>query len=159
MKKTTILILSLFVLCFSFLSGAEDVEKNKPSVSQDQKTKKIAAGPHYWRDGFARLFLGKDYRKLWTLPIETEYLDLKNEAGGLIPVMTVGGQQTMGLALKGADGRSYTFRGIDKDPSAVLPPLLVGTIADRMVQDQMSSAQPAGPMVAETLMRAAGILM
>ncbi|MFC2161361.1 hypothetical protein ACFLRX_06895, partial [Acidobacteriota bacterium] len=55
-------------------------------------------------------------------------------------------------------GRSFTFRGIDKDPSEVLPPELQGTIADRAVQDQMSSAQPAGPLVAEVLMNAAGIL-
>ncbi len=158
MKKTTILFLSLLVLSFSFLFGAEDTTKNKSKVSQDQKTKKIAAGPHYWRTGFAKFFLGKDYRNLWTLPIELEILDLKNEAGGLSPVMTVGGQQTKGLALKGADGRSYTFRGIDKDPSEILAPELQGTIADRAIQDQMSSAQPAGPLVAEVLMNAAGIL-
>jgi len=158
MKKTTLLILSLFVLSISFLSGAEDSEKNKSSISQNQKSKKIAAGPQYWRGGLARFFLGNDYRKLWVLPIELEYLDLKNEAGGLSPMMTIGGQQTKDLALKGADGRSFTFRGIDKDPSALLPPLLEGTIADRMVQDQMSSVQPSGPLAAETLMRAAGIL-
>ena len=158
MKKTTILILTLFVLSFSFLFGADDTDKEKKNGLQDPKTKKMAAGPHYLKGGLHGLFLGKDYRKLWAMPIDVEYLDLTNVAGGLSPVMTVGGQQTMGLALKGANGRSYTFREIDKDPSAILNPLLKGTIADKILQDQMSSAQPAGPLVADTLMRAAGIL-
>ena len=158
MKKTTILIFTLFVLFFSFLFGAEDTDKDRQNGLQDQKTKKIAVGPHYWKGGLHRLFLGKDYRKLWAQPIEVEILNLENEAGGLSPVMTVGGQQTMGLALKGADGRSYTFREIDKDPSAILSPLLEGTIADRIMQDQMSSAQPAGALVADALMKATGIL-
>lgn len=84
MKKSAILTLTLFVLFFSFLSGSEDIDKEKKNGLQDPKTKKMAAGPHYLRGGFARFLLGKDYRKLWTMPIEVEYLDLKNEAGGPI---------------------------------------------------------------------------
>jgi len=63
---------------------------------------------------FKRFLLGTDYRKLWTAPLEAEVLDLGSFAGGLTPVMRVGGQQSKGLALKGADGRDYTFRGVDK---------------------------------------------
>jgi hypothetical protein len=85
-------------------------------------------------------------------------LNLNTEAGGLTPVRTVGGHQTKGLALKGADGRAYTFRGLDKDPTTVLPPFLVGTIANRIVQDQISSAHPAGPLIAGPIMDAAGVL-
>ena len=128
------------------------------SSRENRDSTRIAASTHYWKGALHRLFLGSDYRKLWTLPIDVEILDLHGTAGGLSPVMRVGGQQTKGLALKGADGRAFTFRGIDKDPSSVLPPMLEGTIADRVVQDQMSSAQPAGPLVAEILMKAAGIL-
>lgn len=111
MKKSAILTLTLFVLFFSFLSGSEDIDREKQNGLQDPKTKKMAAGPHYWRGGFARFLLGKDYRKLWALPIEVEYLDLKNEAGGLSPLMTVGGQQTKGLALKGSGWALLHFPG------------------------------------------------
>jgi len=123
-----------------------------------KKTKQVAAGKRYRAGGLHRLLLGNDYRQLWTETIEAELLNLKTEAGGLTPVRTVGGHQTKGLALKGADGRAYTFRGVDKDPTAVLPPFLVGTIADRVVQDQISSAHPAGPLVAGPIMEAAGVL-
>ncbi len=123
-----------------------------------EKTKLVAAGERYRASGLHRFLLGNNYRRLWTEPIEAELLNLNTEAGGLTPVKTVGGHQTKGLALKGADGRAYTFRGVDKDPTAVLPPFLVGTIADRVVQDQISSAHPAGPLIAGPIMEAAGVL-
>jgi len=145
MKKIFACILAVLIFGSALLSEA------------GQSTQRQAAGERYWKGAIHRFFLGRDYRKLWRLPIEVEVLDLKKEAGGLTPVMIVGGHQTMGLALKGADGRSYTFRGIDKDPSAALPPMLVGTVADRVAQDQISSAQPGGPLVAEVLMKAAGV--
>src|SRR5437899_1451740 len=99
----------------------------------------VAAGAHYRAGGVHRFFLGDDYRDLWTMPIRVEVLDLRAYAGGLKPAFRVGGQETKGLAMKGADGRDYTFRGIDKDPSGVLPADLQGTIAERIVQDQISS--------------------
>ena len=118
----------------------------------------VAAGTHYKAGGLHRLFLGDDYRDLWTMPIRVEVLDLRTYAGGLKPAFRVGGQETKGLALKGADGRDYTFRGIDKDPSGVLPPDLQGTIAERIVQDQIASAQPAAPVIVAPLLEAAGVL-
>jgi hypothetical protein len=158
MRKISVLILTLSLFSTFLLFGSEEGKNNDPALVGQKKMTRMAAGEQYWKGSLHRLFLGKDYRKLWIQPIEVEFLDLQNEAGGLTPVMAVGGQQTMGLALRGADGRSFTFRGIDKDPSAVLPPILEGTIADRVVQDQMSSAQPAGPLLAEILMKAAGVL-
>src|SRR5207249_10042128 len=117
-----------------------------------------AAGAHYRAGSLHRFLLGDDYRDLWTMPIRVEVLDLHDYAGGLKPAFRVGGQETKGLAMKGADGRDYTFRGIDKDPSGVLPPDLQGTIAERIVQDQIASGQPAGPVVVAPLLEAAGVL-
>jgi hypothetical protein len=141
------------------ISAGKNVNINvQMQPSSKKKTKRIAANTQYRAGVLTRFLLGNDYRRLWIEPIETEVLDLQTEAGGLAPVMRVGGQQTKGLALKGENGRAYTFRGVDKDPSAVLPPFLVGTIADRVVQDQISSAYPAGPLVAGPIMDAVGIL-
>ena len=122
------------------------------------KTVVVAAGTHYKAGGLHRFFLGDDYRDLWTTPIRVEVLDLGTYAGGLKPAFRVGGQETKGLAMKGADGRDYTFRGLDKDPSGILPPDLQGTIAERIVQDQIASAQPAGPVIVAPLLEAAGVL-
>ena len=84
-------------------------------------------------------------------------LDLKTEAGGLTPVRQVGRNQTAGLALSGGDGKSYTFRGIDKDPTAVLPDELLGTPIVDLAQDQISSNFPAADVAAGPIGRAAGL--
>jgi hypothetical protein len=121
------------------------------------ETRPAVAGKEYDAGGFHRWLFGKDYRDLWIAPIDTEVLDLGAFAGGLRPVMRVGGQQSKGLALKGADGRDYTFRGVDKDPSGILPEDLQDTVIEEIVQDQISAAHPAGALVAEELSRAVGI--
>ena len=118
----------------------------------------VVAGKQYTAGGMHRFLLGDDYRDLWTLPIRVQVLDLRTYAGGLKPAFRVGGQETKGLAMKGADGRDYTFRGMDKDPRGILPPDLQGTIAERIVQDQIAAAQPAGPVVVAPLLEAAGVL-
>jgi hypothetical protein len=117
------------------------------------------AGEQYGAGAFKRFLIGSDYRDLWTTPIEVDVLKMGSFAGGLTPVMRVGGQQSLGLALKGADGRDYTFRSVDKDPSAILPEDLQDTVVDEFVQDQIASSHPAGALVAEVLSRAAGVLV
>ncbi|NIM96889.1 MAG: hypothetical protein GTO24_02025, partial [candidate division Zixibacteria bacterium] len=118
----------------------------------------MAAGERYKASGFHELLLGKDYRDLWTAAIQVEVLDLRNFAGGLRPVMRIGGKQTLGLAMKGADGRDYTFRGIDKDPTQFLPPSFMGTLAARVIQDQTAAAHPAAELIVSPLAKAVGLL-
>ena len=72
--------------------------------------------------------------------------------------MRVGGMQTLGLALKGTNGRSYTFRGVDKDPTSFLPPSFQDTLADRLIKDQTAAAHPVGAVAVPPIAEAAGIL-
>jgi hypothetical protein len=122
------------------------------------KTRKVTVGPQYGAGGFHRAMLGSSYRALWTTPIEVEELDLAAEAGGLSPWKRLGGMETKILALKGRDGRDYTFRSIDKDPTNILPEELRDTFVEEMVRDQMAAQHPAGQLVADELSRAAGVL-
>jgi hypothetical protein len=123
----------------------------------EPRTQKVTVGPQYRAGGFHRAMLGSSYRDLWTTPIEVEVLDLATEAGGLSVVKRVGGQQTLGLALAGRDGRSYTFRGLDKDPSNILPEELQDTFVDDLVHDQMAAQHPAGALIADEISRAVGV--
>ncbi|MGD8539174.1 MAG: ShlB/FhaC/HecB family hemolysin secretion/activation protein, partial [Candidatus Aminicenantes bacterium] len=134
--------------------------KNGKAFSLDtpQKTKKVVAGEEYAASGIHKFFLGTNYRSLWLAPVEVKILDLQSFAGGLSPVMRVGGMQTLGLALKGQDGRSYTFRGVDKDPTTFLPPSFQDTLADRLIKDQTAAAHPAGAVAVPPIAEAAGIL-
>ncbi len=124
----------------------------------DKHTRKVVASTKYEVSGIHRWFLGENYRKLWKTPIEVEVLDLQNFAGGLQPLVRVGGMQTLGLALKGADGRSYTFRGVEKDPKTFLPTSFQDTLAERLIKDQTSAALPGVAVVVPPFAKAVGIL-
>src|SRR5439155_1142132 len=49
-------------------------------------------------------------------------------------------------------------RSVDKDPTLALPPELRATFARSIIQDQISSAHPGGPLVVAPLLDAAGVL-
>ena len=118
----------------------------------------VVPGAHYGAGSFHRFFFGSRYRELWTTPIKVPVLDLQHFAGGLKPIERGGGQQTKSLRLAGADGRTYQFRSVDKDPTTILPPELKETFAADILQDQISSAHPAGAIVVVPLLDAAGVL-
>ena len=126
-------------------------------VAAQPQVRRVVAGPQFASSGIHQFFFGADYRRLWTTPVEVDVLDLGAEAGGLTPVRRVGGQQTKGLALEGKDGRDYTFRGLDKDATALIEQELRGTIVERTVQDQMAAQHPASETIARVLLDAAGV--
>ena len=106
------------------------------------ETREVVAGPEYDRASIDKFWWGENYRNLWLTPVEVEVLDLQNEAGGLTPTFRVGGTQTRGLALTGADGRSYTFRSINKNLRDFLPPEWGESVFGDNVQDQVSATHP-----------------
>ena len=118
----------------------------------------VIAGAHYGAGWLHRLLLGAHYRDLWTTPLEVDVLDLSRVAGGMPPSRCGGRRQTKSLRLLGADGREYVFRSVDKDPTLALPPELRATFARSIIQDQISSAHPGGPLVVAPLLDAAGVL-
>ncbi|HKU60975.1 MAG TPA: hypothetical protein VJQ44_07160 [Gemmatimonadales bacterium] len=121
-------------------------------------TVRMAAGPEYEAGLVHRFFFGSRYRKLWATPIEVPVLDLETFAGGLRPTRKGGGEQTRSLRLQGADGKEYSFRSVNKDPSGALPPELRGTAAADVVRDQTSAGHPAGALVVAPILRATGVL-
>ena len=68
-------------------------------------------GKEYGASGKYRWLWGGDYRRLWTEPIQVEVLDLQTFAGGLTPVMRVGGQKLRAWPCGGrmAVTTSFTF--------------------------------------------------
>ena len=142
----------LVAAVISITANAADVDS--------ARTATVVAGEDYASPpGGQEWLLGSNYRNLWATPIEVELLDLRSFAGGLTPVMQVGGFQSIGLALKGRDGRDYTFRSIDKDyTEEVIPDVFEGTFVEDIMQDQISAQFPAVQTVAATIEQAAGVL-
>ncbi|MEW5929792.1 MAG: BamA/TamA family outer membrane protein [Gemmatimonadota bacterium] len=130
-----------------------------PAALQAQRDSAVVvAGPEYSASPQWQTLLGEDYRNLWTVPVRVPVLDLRRYAGGLTPVRTGGGNQTLSLRFQGADGREYAFRSVNKDHTRALPADLKNTLVDAVIQDQVSSLHPAASAVADRLLDAAGIL-
>ena len=138
-----------------------------PSIAQEASappttgpaTVVVAAGAAYATSHAGQgWLLGEAYRDLWSTPIEVEVLDVDAVGGGLTPVARVGGLQTPGLALSGADGRSYTFRSVNKSLSEVLPEEFRGSGLETVAQDQVSSSLPGAALLVAHLDAAAGVL-
>ncbi len=111
---------------------------------------RYAAGP------VRPLFLGHGHRRAWATPIHAELLDLRSFAGGLTPVRRGGGNQTRSLHLRGADGRRYAFRSVDKDQATGMSALERATIG-RVRQDQIGALHPGAALVAAGIAEAAGV--
>ncbi|MCG9131155.1 hypothetical protein J5I95_05660 [Candidatus Poribacteria bacterium] len=125
---------------------------------QGAKTHVVIPGERFRIGGFKRWFYGSDYRDLWTTPIEVAVLDLDSVGGGLTPLRTGGFGQSISLHFTGADGRRYTVRSLDKDPTKRIWEELKNTIADNFLQNMVSALLPTGALVIDPLMEATGIL-
>jgi hypothetical protein len=143
------------VLCRAAAAGVLAASVGPPARGA---TEWVAAGAQYDAPWPHRVVLGGRYRELWTAPVRVERLDLGRFAGGLEPLREVGHRQSRGLALRGADGRSYTFRSTDKDPSALLPePLRRDPLLRALFRDQTAANHPGAPVVVSALERALGL--
>ena len=147
---------ALTALLFAARLAAQSADPPPPPVASRDTV--VVPGADDAAGGFHTFFFGEHYRDLWTTPIRVPVLDLDRFAGGLRPTGRGGGQQTLSLRFAGADGREYQFRSVNKDPTRVLPENLRGTIAQGIVQDQISAGHPAGPLVVSPILTAAGVL-
>lgn len=123
-----------------------------------ERTERRAPGPEYASGGFHRLLFGDAWRDLWTTPIDVEVIDLATFAGGLTATKQGGGFQTKSLRLRGADGREYKFRSLNKDPKKLLPEELRKTFVADIVQEFIATSNPLSALVAVPIINAAGVI-
>ena len=140
----------------ALLVGAPAAAEEPRTETAERRT--VVAGERYKKGGLYRFLFGADYRDLWTTPVSLPVLDMGRYAGGLQPVRIVGHGQSKALALKGADGRSYTYRPLLKDASGLLPVELRESKARDFVIDQLASGHPAGHVMVGPLLDAVGVL-
>jgi hypothetical protein len=150
-------VLAAGLLCGACLAATAQ-EAGQAAEAPKPRVQTIVAGKQFDRGGTWRYWFGEGYRKAWTTPVELSVLDLATEAGGLTPLRQVGGFQTEGLAMKGADGRGYTFRKLEKHPERVLPPEWQESELRAIAIDQTAAAHPAATVIVASLARAVGIL-
>lgn len=117
----------------------------------------VVADARYQAGWMKRWLLGGHYRSLWATPLDVPVLDLEHTADGLAAEQRGGRNQTLSLRFRASDGREFMFGSLDKNPAPLLAPELRGTVVQDLVQDQISAAHPAGPLVAAATMRIVGV--
>jgi hypothetical protein len=144
-------VLSIFILLF----GINIYSQTDPAWFSEYKT--ITPAKHYEAGWFHELFFGAHWRDLWTTPVKVGVIDLNKFGGGLTPTEKGGGLQTKALKFKGADGKEYKFRSLDKDPRKTLPKELQESIAKDIIQDQISSSNPYAGFVVNEILDSVGV--
>lgn len=120
------------------------------AVAAQEKFDTVTAGPQYDVSPFVRLLAGSNWRDVWTTPIRAKVLDLGTFAGGLTPFQA-GGNQSLTLRFHGRDGRTYVFRGTDKDAHNAIADDLKHTPVGDVIQDQSSGFHPTGHVIVAAL--------
>jgi hypothetical protein len=148
-------LFAILLVALAAVSGAARAAEPAPSAPVRVK---VVAAPRYKAGAIHKFLLGPTYRRLWTTPVEVEVLDLRTFHGGLKPVSKGGGKQTKSLKFESADGREWRVRSVDKNAARVLPLELRDSFVEQLAQDQISAANPAGPLIVDGLSEAAGLL-
>lgn len=117
----------------------------------------VVASRKYEGDKGKYRWLGKNYRDVWSMPVEVDVFDIGAEKGGLDVVKKGGGMQTLSLRMQAKDGKQYVLRSIEKYPENAIPPALQKTFAQDIVEDQISSSHPYGAFIIPALAEAAEI--
>ena len=145
----------LFLGCSMALqwAAAQSVEQ-KLATLKDSAT--MPASKQYSNlSFFKRIFLGKNYRTVWSEPVRLPVFHLK-ELGFTVDKLG-GGQQTKSLRLRDPKGREWALRTIDKDVEGALPKWLRNTLAQKVVQDMVSAAHPYAPLTITPLAKAINV--
>lgn len=136
------------------LSGQE-----MPDARQTEaRSVTVVPGSRY-QAGWLRKFLaGRGYRNLWTTSLPVEVAALATLGGGVRSLWLGDDALTKALHVRGADGKHYVLRSVDKFVGLGLPELERGTLIETVLQDQISAYHPSAAIVVSTLLGAVGVL-
>jgi hypothetical protein len=143
---------------FAAISAAALACAAVPARSALAQDTLVVAGPDYEAGAFARFANGDEYRAEWTTPVRVPILDPARFAGGLAILQAGGGFATESLRMRGADGREYVFRSVDKTAGRGLPEDLHGSFVEWIVQDLTSAKHPGSALLLPPLLEAVGVL-
>lgn len=119
------------------------------------------------KSGAYSFFMGKHYRKYYSMPIEARSVSLDTLYGGLIAGRPGGGHQSKSLRLLDKDGKEYVMRGLKKSATRFLQAVAFktryvgdsyeGTYVEDFLLDFYTTSHPYTPFVLDDLAESAGI--
>jgi hypothetical protein len=147
-------------VCWAALVGLRPVAAQQQGTTDGSKSADsvvMAANPGYSASWLHRKLFGGHYRELWKAPIAVPVLDLHRFAGGLRPDKISGGLQTRSLRFRNPQGLEFVFRPVRKDSIAQAKEFH-GTVVEGLLRDLNAAGHPAGAILADPLLTAAGVL-
>ncbi|MGC4100939.1 BamA/TamA family outer membrane protein [Ferruginibacter sp.] len=144
--------------CFIILLNGTECAAQNIKDSAGIKTVTMPAGPQFKATGFKQFWWGRHWRKEWLQPAQFIVFDMDTTAGGLTPTKEGGGHQTKSLRLLNKKGKEYLLRTIDKDLRLLIPDEFKNSIVHDIVNDQISTAHPYGPLAIASLTASAGAM-
>lgn len=104
--------------------------------------------------GFKKLFMGENYRREWSTPVNMKVFNLKKEKEGLTIVSLGGDPQSTSLRLRDAKGKEWTLRCINKNLTKTLPQAFQGSIVKPTITEYNSASFPYGSLIIPELLTA-----
>ncbi len=127
-----------------------------PPIKDDLK-KTMAASAKFKAGSIKELFLGEQYRDIWTTPVEVDVINLDTKYGGLTPIKKGGGQASNSLRMEHENGHQYILRSIKKDYRKLVPSGFKNLKIINFLADQNSASHPYGALAIPHLSKAAGV--
>ncbi len=156
-KGLLCLLALILFLMESPSSSSAKISKIPVAQLEDKERVVVVPCADYEAGALHTLIFGGHWRSLWTTPVEMPVLDMNSFAGGLVPFEKGGGFQTMTLSFRGANGKEYRFRSLDKDPARGMPPKLKESVVADVLQDQVTTSNPVSGFIVSPLLDAAGV--
>ncbi len=137
--------------------GTTPISLDYPEGKELPLFKTVAANKEFAAKGFKQLMLGKQYRDMWTTPVEAPVINFETEKGGLVPIKKGGGMASNSLRVETSDGRQYALRSVIKDYRKLVGPELRNLKLIDLLADTNSASHPYGALIIPTLSKAANI--
>ncbi len=108
--------------------------------------------------GLKRFFMGQNYRKEWSAPVDMKIFKLLREKGGFTIEGLGGGSQTKSLRLiNKKTGEEWVLRTMNKSPSQTIPEIYRGPVVEDMVTELKTSTFPYGAFIVPQLTAPLGL--
>ena len=110
------------------------INTNYPEVTKSHTLASVYPKKSTEKSGFYRLLFGEHYRSIFGTKVSVPIADLTKIHGGLQPIISGGGNQSLSLRLENPEGRQYVMRGLRKSSKQFLQ---VAIFKDTYVKDQL----------------------
>ncbi|MBA5791849.1 metallophosphoesterase [Flavobacterium sp. xlx-214] len=108
--------------------------KKFPEVTQTTTTASVYTQESVQKSKTYQFLFGKHYRSIYGTPVKAPVANLATLYGGLTPIISGGGNQSMSLRLEDTQGKQYVMRGLRKSSKQFLQSAI---FKDTYVEDKL----------------------